>query len=128
VSAGGDVIGGNQRIEGGYTRTTQQGLQAGDIAKLFESVYSRIEAQPSDRRPQLTDTAKKIEQEAAKGEEANPEQVRTWLGMLGELAPDVLEVAVNALINPGAAVASAVRAVAKGFKVMSAGADELRPS
>ena len=56
-----------------------------------------------------------IEDEAAKGAAADESKVRKWLHTLAGLAPDVLEVVVNALTNPGAAVASGVKLVADAF-------------
>ncbi len=72
----------------------------------------------------LKETAQKVEQEAAKGEKADPDIVKRGLNTLAKLAPDVLQVAVNALTNPGAAVASGVRLAARAFQAASAGNEE----
>jgi hypothetical protein len=89
VQAGGDIIGRDQVIHGSSLRNSRQGLQGEEIAALaasFQAVYGQIDrraARDPDADPDLVvDTAKKIEQEASKGEDADPERVRRWLGTL----------------------------------------------
>jgi hypothetical protein len=129
VTAGRDVIGGDQINYGSVTNL--QGLQGADLATFTESfrhVYARADeyasAHPEADPDVLKDTAKKVEQEAVKGDKADAVQINRWLNTLGRLAPDVLEVAVNALTNPGAAVASAVKAVAREFQRSATGTTE----
>jgi hypothetical protein len=135
AQAGGITTGGGAYIGGNVTagrdfvgRDRIEGLGGDDFAKLFQTVYGRIDAHvkadPNTDAEALRDTAKKIEQEASKGEQADPDQVRRWLGTLQKLAPDVLEVAVNALTNPAAAIASGVKLVAHAFQSISSGAEE----
>jgi hypothetical protein len=123
VSAGGDFVGRDLTVRGNYTRSTQAGLSGGEIAQLFGAVYHRI-SEPTTARmaddQEVHDTVARVEQEVAKGEQADAERIERWLGTLKDIAPDVLEVAVNVLISPAAAVTSAVRAVAKRFQVRQA--------
>lgn len=126
ATAGGDIIGRDQVVHGDYMRTTQSGLQGQDLARfteLFSDVYKRVDtraAEDPDVDPDLLkSTARQVEQEAAKGEGADPSKVKKALTTLAKLAPDVLEVAVNALTNPGAAVASAVRIVAEQVRALT---------
>jgi hypothetical protein len=96
-----------------------QGVSGDQLAALFAAVYRQIEARPDDGladRDELRDTAQRVEKEVAKGEQANPEKVNRWLQALKEVAPDVVEVVVNALLNPGAGAASAVKAVLSRFQ------------
>ena len=96
-----------------------QGDSTSELSQLFEAVYGRIQAHASDPDvdvDMLKDTAGKIEREAAQGEQADTSKIRRWLATLARLAPDVLMVVVNALTNPGAAVASGVIAVADAFR------------
>ncbi len=119
VQTGGDFVGRDQQIAGGYTRVTRQGLTGEELGVLFRDVYRQIDLHPRDPEvdtEQLKQTAKQVEQEAAKGSEADPDKVKKWLHTLGKLAPDVLEVVVNALTNPAAGVASAVRLVAEQIR------------
>jgi zinc-ribbon domain len=126
ATAGGDIIGRDQEIHGDYKRTTQSGLQGQDLARfteLFSDVYKQVDmraAEDPDVDPDLLkSTARQVEQEAAKGENADPSKVKRALTALAKLAPDVLEVAVNAITNPGAAVASAVRIVAEQVRALT---------
>jgi len=115
VHAGHDVIGGAQVVHGNRT----EGVGATELTALFQSVYQKIAVRPPDSTAdpgELTETARRVEQEAAKGEQADPDKVRRWLGTLKQLAPDVLELAVNALTNPGAAVATGVRLAAEQLR------------
>jgi hypothetical protein len=116
----GDFIGRDQVVHGSYTRTTRSGPQGEDLARLtelFRDVYAQVDihvADDPDVDPELLkSTARQVEQEAAKGEDADPSKVKRALTTLARLAPDVAELAVNALTNPGAAVVSAVRIVAE---------------
>jgi hypothetical protein len=79
------------------------------------ALTSAAAADPDADTDLLQGTVQKIEDEAAKGAAADEGKVRKWLHTLAGLAPDVLEVAVNALTNPGAAVASGVKLAAHAF-------------
>jgi len=120
VTAGKDVVG---TVYGGYT----SGLEGEDLARLadlFRGVYSQIArhvaSDPDADAELLRTTAKQVEQEVAKGKDADLGTVKRVLTTLARLAPDVLEVAVNAITNPGAAVASAVRIVAEQVRELTA--------
>jgi len=116
-TGGGAFIGRDSAIYGGYN--VSEGVSGAELTKLFEAVYGRIAAHAADPDADvdmLRDTAGKIEQEAARGEQADSSKIRRWLATLGKVAPDVLEVVVNVLTNPGAAVASGVRLVADAFR------------
>ncbi len=119
---GGTFVGRDQHVEGGYQQISQQGLQGADLARLtdlFQAVYQQVQAHaaadPDADADLLQGTVQKIEDEAAKGPAADESKVRKWLHTLAGLAPDVLEVVVNALTNPGAAVASGVKLAADAF-------------
>jgi hypothetical protein len=134
-TGGGVYIAGGSQIEGGtfvahdqhvahdFNQTSQHGLQGADLARLtdlFQAVYQQVQvhtaADPDADADLLQGTVKKIEDEAAKGDAADEGSIRKWLHTLAGLAPDVLEVVVNALTNPGAAVASGVKLVAHAFR------------
>lgn len=116
-TGGGDFIGRDSVVHGDSYRT--QGVPASELGRLFETVYARIDAHASDPDvdvDMLRDTAGKIEQEVARGEQADTSKIRRWLATLAKLAPDVLEVVVDALISPVAVVASGVRLVADVYR------------
>ena len=121
--SGGTFVGRDQHVGGDYNQTSQHGLQGADLARLtdlFQAVYQQVQAHtaadPDADADLLQGTVKKIEDEAAKGDAADEGSIRKWLHTLAGLAPDVLEVVVNALTNPGAAVASGVKLVAHAFR------------
>ncbi len=119
VHAGHDFVGRDQ--------TAQQGLGGEDIARLFEAVYARVERPTGKRKAkadEVRETVQRVEQEVSKGDEGDTERIERWLRALADIAPDVLEVAVTAMTNPWAAVASGVKMVAKRFQRFSGGAAE----
>jgi hypothetical protein len=90
------------------------GLDEAALAELFKEVNRRIERlpeQPEIGQDELKDTARRVEQEIAKGDQANPDRLKRWLEVLGKYVPEAVEIVVNALLNPGAGAASAVKAV-----------------
>jgi hypothetical protein len=118
ISVGNISGGAGIAIGRGASATVNQGLGGAEIAALFENVYKAIQARPADAdldKDELTGTVKKIQAEAAKGEQANPNKVERWLTNLADLAPDIRNVTVAALINPVAGIATAIRAIARKF-------------
>jgi hypothetical protein len=122
VTSGRDVIGRDKIVHGDEVGANK-GLEAADLAQLFRAVYQQIDAPTGPRHAdveEVSQTVQRVEQEAGKGDDANAERIERWLRTLGEVAPDVLELAVNALTNPAALVTSAVRIVARKFQTQSA--------
>jgi hypothetical protein len=112
----GDISGSSGVAIGrGAQATVKQGLGGDEIARLFEAVYQQIEARPEDPdvdKEELTETVQKVQEETAKGEEANPKKVERWLSNLAEMAPDILDVTVACLTNPAAGIATVIQKVA----------------
>jgi hypothetical protein len=103
----------------GAQATVSQGLSVADLATLFKSIYQQIEARPADPsvdKEEVIETVQKIEQEAAKIEQANPAKMERWLGNLAKMAPDILEVTVATLTNPVVGVATVIRKIAEKAK------------
>jgi hypothetical protein len=113
----GNISGGTGIAIGrGRQVTVTQGLGGDELARLFAAVYQQVEARredPNVDKEELTGTVQKVQEEAAKGEAANPTKVERWLGNLAEMAPDILEVTVACLTNPAAGVAAVIRKVAE---------------
>ncbi len=85
---------------------------------LFEPVYHEIERrldEPNVDKPELYETAHRLEAEVLKGIEASPEKVRRWLRMYQEVAPDILVLATAALQKPDAGISSQIREVVDLF-------------
>lgn len=103
----------------GAQATVTQGLGSEDIAKLFAEIYQQIEARPEDPdvdKEELTETVQKVQEEVAKGEEANPKKVERWLRTLAGMADDIFEVTVACLTSPAAGIAAVIRKVAEKAK------------
>jgi uncharacterized protein associated with vWA-MoxR-VMAP ternary system/zinc ribbon protein len=112
----GSVSGTGIAIGHGASASVQQGLSGSDVARLFATVYQRIDERPDDPavdKDEIAVTVREVEQEAAKGADADPDKVEGWLRRLAGLAPDVLEVTLAAIVNPVAGVTMAVRKAAE---------------
>lgn len=97
-----------------------QGITAEELAKLFAAVCRQIEDRledPDVGKTEIAETVRRIEQEAARGEEADPSEVKRWPDSLAEMAPDTVEVTIACLTNPAAGIASVIREVAERAKV-----------
>jgi hypothetical protein len=137
-TGGGAYVGGNVSVRGGdfvgrdrltitgdgnvvadHGRATvvkTEGLSGEELAALFAPVYRRIEARPPDPdvdKQELVETVERIEAEAAKGEDANPQKVERWLRTLGMMAGDIVDVTAACLLSPAAGVATVIRKVAE---------------
>lgn len=141
IHVGGDIVNGDKNVQGdeihaggavnvvnigagaqvgqvaaGNNITQTQGASAQDLAALFSAIYKQIDALPNERnadKSDIKDAVKKIETEAAKGEQASSTTVERWFKFLKDLAPDILEVTAAALLNPLAGVSTAVKKIAE---------------
>lgn len=103
-------------VGSGSQATSSQGVSGQDLATLFGSVYRLIESRPEKPdvdKDELQEMVRRIEAEAGKGEEGNPDKVRRRLKALADVAPDVLKVTAATLTNPVVGVASAIASVAE---------------
>ena len=114
----GDVAGTGIAIGHGASASVTQGVSGEQLVRLFDGVRAAIAARESDPavEEELQDAVDAIEEEAARGEQADVSRVRRWLNRLGELAPDVLAVAATALLDPVAGVAEGVRQLAAAVR------------
>lgn len=97
-------------------QTIHQAASASELASLFEVIYQKVDARPNDpkvSKKEIKDVVQDIQDEAAKGEDANANRVKRWLEDLKEIAPDILQVTAAALLNPIAGVAKAIELVAQ---------------
>lgn len=89
-----------------------QGASMQEITNLINAMNAQIDARPDDPnldKQELKDTVDKIAQEANKGDAANQGKLERWVKYLGDIAPDVLEVAATTLLNPVAGVTVALK-------------------
>lgn len=113
ISGGGDFVGRDKILN------YHDGTDVADLAQLFEAIYHQIEARPQDPnvdKEEIAGEVKKIEDEAAKGEQANPNKIERWLGNLAQMAPDIWDVTVATLSNPVAGIALVVKKIAEKAK------------
>lgn len=99
--------------------SSRQGVTADEMAELFEGIYRAIEGRSPDAdvdKDEIKETVKKIENEAERGEEANPNKIERWLKTLETMAPDIFEVAVATWANPVAGLGLVLKKVAEKVK------------
>ena len=111
IDTGGGEFAGHDKVV-----TYNYGSSAADLTTLFEAIQQQIKDRPEDSnvdKEEISDEVKRIGQEAAKGDEANPKKVERWLSNLAGMAPDILEVTVASLTNPAAGVATVIRKIAE---------------
>lgn len=99
VSGGIVVQGRNAKV----TVNQSSGVDAGEIAALFEKLYRQVETRPDDPnvdKSEIVETLQKLEEESAKGDEANEAKLGRWAENLGRMAPDILDVALASLGGP----------------------------
>ena len=135
--AGGDIVTDGDKVEGGIiegdkisvdagctgvaigsgaSATVSQGISGAELADLFAQIRQEIEERPEDpdvEKEEVLETVDKVEQEVAKGDQANANKLSRWLGNLAEMAPDIFEVTVATLTNPALGLATVVRKVAQ---------------
>ena len=72
-----------------------------------------------DDKEEVESALSRIEKEADKekaGEEPDDDRIDRYLAVVEDIAPDAVEVLINAITNPGAAVGSGVRVAVKAFR------------
>ena len=104
--------------EMGVTKGPDEEAHARHLDRLFDPIYHEIELRLDDSRvdkPELYDTARRIEGEVLKGDAGNPEKVERWLRFYQDIAPDLLHLTTTALLKPDAEVSPHIRHVAERF-------------
>ncbi len=105
------------------TKGPQHEAHARHVDWLFEPVYREIERrldEPNVDKPELFDTAHRIEAEVLKGNAANPQKISRWLRLYQEVAPDLLALTVAALLGADSDVSPAVRGAVLEYAALSA--------
>jgi hypothetical protein len=85
---------------------------------LFRPIYRAIEESPRKtvQKTKLTKNVSELENEVAKGEQADQSFLMRRLRNLKKTAPDIADVALAALTGPTAAISTIVKKVAKKIK------------
>ena len=74
-----------------------------EMDKLFKRIHKEVRDRPEDPKQdkaKLEAQVKKIEAEAAKGEEADKAKLERWIRTLAKMAPDIVEVMAASLAGP----------------------------
>ena len=115
---GGSVNTGGGKFVGRDDRSTT-GLTGEEVARLFESIYAKIEARPSTSdadKADLKAEVKDVQAEVAKGEKADEGFLTRHLRNIGRMAPDILEVVLATLANPAVGLGMAAKKIAEKAK------------
>lgn len=105
VSAGGDIVGGDKittTAPAPGSDSPQAQLKAA-LAQWRHEIEAKIAALSDlddDEKGELKAKADKVEQEAVRGEAANPGKLERLLNTMSAMAPDILEVTATTLQNP----------------------------
>ena len=127
VYIGGDVVGRDKTTT--TTTANTSGLTAADVAKLFDSLYQKIESKPREDQPAIreaVDTLKEAAQaEATQGVKPDEKAVTAAAKSLAVDAPDLLtdaaDVALATLANPAAGVITIIRKIAEKARALRGG-------
>jgi hypothetical protein len=105
------VVGKNNQI------TFSQGASAEEIANAFSKILAALQEMPEgQKKADVTEAVQGLVDEAQKGEVADESKVLEWISFLGEIAPDIWEVAVDTFTNPVKGVSTVFKKVAERAK------------
>lgn len=118
VSVGGDVVGRDK-----VTKTTT-GMSADDVAKLFDSIYKKIDQKPKEDQVDIRNAVDVIQSaakaEAVEGKKPDESTVKMASQSLATTAPDILkdvaDVAMATLASPASGVAMIIQKVLSKVK------------
>jgi hypothetical protein len=118
VKIGGDVVGRDKNV------TTNTGMSAEDVAKLFDSIYKKIDQKPKEDQADIRNAVDVIQtaakSEAVEGKAPDESTVKMASQSLAMTAPDILkdvaDVAMATLASPAAGVATIIRKVLAKIK------------
>jgi hypothetical protein len=117
VSIGGSVSGSNV-VTGNNNRVSlTHGASADEVAKAFSTIFAAVQAKAESPEKVMAQTAVQgLEVEASKGEVADEGNVQKWIAILGNMAPDIWEVAVDTFTNPIKGLSTVFKKVAEKAK------------
>lgn len=107
----------NVAIGKGNRISVTHGISAEAIAKAFAPLLQAVQAKAESPEKVIAQTAVQgLEAEASKGEEAQEGNVQKWIDILGNMAPDIWEVAVDTFTNPVKGLSTVFKKVAEKAK------------
>jgi hypothetical protein len=97
--------------------TFRQGASANEIADAFSKLLKALEEMPTGQeKEKTTEAVQALVNEAEQGEEAEENKVQKWFSFLGEMAPDIYDVAVETFKNPLKGISMVFQKVAERAK------------
>ena len=115
-SVHGDFVGGDKVVfsdlggsssvaigRGAQSSILQQNMRSPDLVELFRSIYLSIQLRPDEPgigKSELVELVQHIQEEAAKGDQANSQWLERWLKQLEQYASDVFQQTVEVLASP----------------------------
>lgn len=123
-TGGGAYIGRDVKIEGGdfvgrdKVTVTRTGAELDEVAALFQQALelARAPQRPPEEREDLEAAVEMAQQETEKGEEGDTSLLNKALDVLLEKGPDVLEIVLEAILNPAIAAGKGARMLAREAK------------
>lgn len=101
----------------------RSGSSEESIRRAFEPIYRQIHDLPEEKAPEremIADTVKDIEAEVVKKEEADESKLARGFKLLAVMAPDILEVTIDTILNPLKGISTVVRKIAERAQAESA--------
>jgi uncharacterized protein associated with vWA-MoxR-VMAP ternary system len=92
------------------------GADINEIESLFKQLYQHIETRPQDPnvdKEEIAQTLQKLEEETAKGEQANQTKMDRWMANLNKMAPDIVDVILASLGGPVTGITAVLKKVAE---------------
>lgn len=115
VSIGGSVSG-RVNVAGRDLHVTENALDAEALAKLFEAMNRQLDSLPNAAPQDIADARsdiQSIQDEAAKGDQADEGAVARHLRSIARMGPEILDVVTATLANPAAGIALVIRKIAQ---------------
>jgi len=122
TTSGGDFVGrdkvqitGDGNVVGDHSSATviQQSNDMASVAAIFEKALTLAKQQPVEVREDVEAAVETAKEEAEKGEGADKSLLNKALDVLLDKGPDVLELVLDAILNPGTAAGKGAKMLAK---------------
>ena len=113
INGDGNVIGNNNRV----SVTKSDGLPGDTVAQLFAQALALAQQQqPEAVREEVEAAVETAQEETEAGEDADKRLLSKALDVLLEKGPDILELVLNAILNPAAAAGKGAKMLANQAK------------
>lgn len=121
--SGGDFVGrdkihitGDGNVVGDHSSATvikRTGMAGDEVATLFDHALALARRKPPEVREDLETAVETAQEETRKGDAADKSLLNKALDVLLDKGPDVLELVLDAILNPAAAAGKGARMLAK---------------